>query len=62
MQGGGARAILGWWSERTPRAATTGTVTFLFSDVERSTALLEKLGADEYARELELHRRELRRT
>ncbi|HZT92477.1 MAG TPA: tetratricopeptide repeat protein [Gaiellaceae bacterium] len=44
-----------------PHAPPSGTVTFLFSDVEGSTSLLAALGADEYARELELHRRELRR-
>jgi class 3 adenylate cyclase len=33
----------------------TGTVTFLFSDVEGSTALLERLG-EEYAEELAAHR------
>jgi class 3 adenylate cyclase len=27
----------------------TGTVTFLFTDVEGSTRLLHELGADEYA-------------
>jgi len=38
----------------------TGTVTFLFSDVEGSTRLLERLGADRYAEALDLHRRLLR--
>src|SRR5262249_36133947 len=36
-----------------------GTVTFLFTDVEGSTRLLQELG-DEYARVLEEHRRVLR--
>jgi predicted ATPase/class 3 adenylate cyclase len=34
----------------------TGTVTFLFTDVESSTHLLEELGAEGYAEELERHR------
>ena len=34
----------------------TGTVTFLFSDVEGSTALLERLGGAAYAEELGAHR------
>jgi predicted ATPase/class 3 adenylate cyclase len=37
-----------------------GTVTFLFSDVEGSTRLLERLGRERYAEALELHRRLLR--
>jgi len=39
-----------------------GTVTFLFSDIEGSTRLLERLGPDRYAEALELHRRLLRET
>jgi class 3 adenylate cyclase len=42
--------------ERLP----AGTVTFLFTDVEGSTALLDKLGSDAYAGELARHRRLLR--
>lgn len=38
----------------------TGTVTLLFSDIEGSTALLQRLGAERYAQALELHRRLLR--
>jgi predicted ATPase/class 3 adenylate cyclase len=38
----------------------TGTVTLLFSDVEGSTRLLEKLGPTRYAQALELHRQLLR--
>lgn len=38
----------------------TGTVTFVFTDLEGSTALLKRLGDDEYARLLALHRRLLR--
>jgi predicted ATPase len=38
----------------------TGTVTFLFTDVEGSTKLLHELGVDEYARALAEHRRILR--
>ena len=37
-----------------------GTVTLLFTDVEGSTRLLERLGAEQYAKTLELHRRVLR--
>ena len=38
----------------------TGTVTFLFSDVEGSTRLLDELGPDRYAKALAEHRRLLR--
>ena len=38
----------------------TGTVTFLFTDVEGSTKLLHELGADEYADALAEHRRIVR--
>ena len=38
----------------------TGTVTFLFTDVEGSTRLLRELGAEEYAEELAGHRRVVR--
>jgi hypothetical protein len=38
----------------------TGTVTLLFSDIEASTRLLERLGADAYGRVLERHRELLR--
>src|SRR5919198_6497447 len=38
----------------------TGTVTFLFTDVEQSTRLLTELGADAFAEALEEHRRRLR--
>jgi predicted ATPase/class 3 adenylate cyclase len=38
----------------------TGTVTFLFTDVEGSTRLLEELGAAGYAEALEQHRRVIR--
>ncbi|HSG12849.1 MAG TPA: adenylate/guanylate cyclase domain-containing protein, partial [Gaiellaceae bacterium] len=34
----------------------TGTVTFLFTDVEGSTSLLDELGAERYAQALEEHR------
>jgi predicted ATPase/class 3 adenylate cyclase len=37
-----------------------GTVTFVFTDVERSTQLLAQIGADEYGRVLEEHRSRLR--
>jgi len=39
---------------------TTGTVTFLFTDIEGSTQLLQELGADRYREALESHRRLLR--
>jgi predicted ATPase len=38
----------------------TGTVTFLFTDVEGSTKLLHELGAEAYAAELAEHRRVIR--
>ena len=38
----------------------TGTVTFLFTDVEGSTKLLHELGAEEYAEALAEHRRVIR--
>ena len=38
----------------------TGTVTFLFTDVEGSTKLLHELGAEGYAEELAEHRRVIR--
>ena len=38
----------------------TGTVTFLFTDVEGSTRLLHELGADDYAKALAEHRRDIR--
>lgn len=38
----------------------TGTVTFLFTDVEGSTKLLHELGAEGYAAALEEHRRVIR--
>ncbi len=41
-------------------AQPTGTVTLLFTDVEGSTQLLTRLGAERYAEMLELHRRLLR--
>src|SRR5437660_2273373 len=42
------------------RDLPTGTVTFLFTDVEGSTRLLHEVGADEYADALAEHRRILR--
>jgi len=41
-------------------ALPTGTVTFLFTDVEGSTKLLHELGAEGYAQALDEHRRILR--
>jgi predicted ATPase/class 3 adenylate cyclase len=43
-----------------PRDLPTGTVTFLFTDVEGSTRLLHAFGADRYAHALAEHRRILR--
>jgi predicted ATPase/class 3 adenylate cyclase len=42
------------------RDLPSGTVTFLFTDVEGSTKLMHELGADEYAEALAGHRRILR--
>jgi predicted ATPase/class 3 adenylate cyclase len=42
------------------RELPTGTVTFAFTDVEGSTRLLHRLGADAYADALAQHRRALR--
>ncbi len=42
------------------RGLPTGTVTFLFSDVEGSTRLLDELGAERYAEALADHRRVFR--
>jgi predicted ATPase len=43
------------------RSLPAGTVTFLFTDVEGSTRLLEELGAERYGEALAEHRRLLRR-
>ncbi len=43
-----------------PRELPTGTVTFLFTDIEGSTRLLHHLGPDEYADALAEHRRIVR--
>lgn len=40
----------------------TGTVTFLFSDIEGSTALLKQLGDEQYPELLRTHRRIVRET
>lgn len=42
------------------RSLPTGTVTFLFTDVEGSTRLLQALGPERYAEALVEHRRVLR--
>src|SRR5207247_6874354 len=42
------------------RELPSGTVTFLFTDIEGSTKLLHELGAAEYAQALAGHRRVLR--
>lgn len=41
-------------------AQPTGTVTLLFTDIEGSTRLLERLGSQQYQKALDLHRRLLR--
>lgn len=46
--------------ERPPAGLPTGTVSFLFTDIEGSTALLQRLGDRRYAEVLEEHRRVLR--
>ena len=43
------------------RELPSGTVTFLFTDVEGSTRLLQELGAEGYAASLADHRRIIRR-
>jgi len=45
---------------RVQRDLPSGTVTFLFSDVEGSTRLLEELGAERYSMALAEHRRLIR--
>ena len=45
---------------RQRRGLPTGTVTFLFTDVEGSTSLLKELGAEAYAAALADHRRAIR--
>src|SRR2546421_2872753 len=42
------------------RDLPSGTVTFLFTDIEGSTKLLHELGAEQYSRALAEHRRVLR--
>jgi predicted ATPase/class 3 adenylate cyclase len=42
------------------RELPSGTVTFLFTDIEGSTRLLDELGAEQYASQLAEHRRVLR--
>jgi predicted ATPase/class 3 adenylate cyclase len=46
--------------EVVSRELPSGTVTFLFTDIEGSTRLLHELGADAYAQALSEHRRVLR--
>ena len=43
-----------------PHELPTGTVTFLFTDIEGSTRLLHELGAEAYAQALAEHQRLLR--
>ena len=42
------------------QALPTGTVTFLFTDIEGSTRLLEELGTEAYAQALAAHRKVIR--
>ncbi len=44
-----------------PAGLPTGTVTFVFTDIEGSTRLLAELGSGRYGAELELHRERVRR-
>jgi predicted ATPase/class 3 adenylate cyclase len=46
--------------EARPAGLPTGTVTFLFSDIEGSTRLLERLGTAAYSRVLDRHQRIVR--
>src|SRR6476469_79710 len=41
-------------------AQPTGVVTMLFSDIEGSTRLLDRIGTDRYGEALDLHRRLMR--
>ena len=43
-----------------PAGLPTGTVAFLFTDIEGSTRLLQELGSERYGGELELHRERIR--
>ena len=54
--------LVGWrgWPHIGPAGLPTGTVTFLFTDVEGSTRLLEELGSERYGAELESHRERVR--
>jgi predicted ATPase/class 3 adenylate cyclase len=45
----------------TARDLPTGTITFMFTDIEGSTRLLEALGQDAFGRSLEAHHEILRR-
>jgi predicted ATPase/class 3 adenylate cyclase len=49
-------------NSRVARELPSGTVTFVFTDVEGSTRLLQQLGADAYADAVAEHRRALRGT
>ena len=46
--------------ESPPRTLPTGTVTFLFTDIEGSTALLDRVGTDRYEAALARHRELIR--
>src|SRR5438094_5730425 len=43
-----------------PRGLPSGTVTFLFTDIEGSTKLLHELGPEAYAKAVAEHRRKVR--
>lgn len=51
----------GQWSPHLTENLPTGTVTFLFTDIENSTPLLERLGADRYRKLTDEHAQILRR-
>ncbi len=46
----------------TPQALPTGTITFLFTDIEGSTRLLETLGEDRFREALTMHNELLRQS
>jgi class 3 adenylate cyclase len=56
---GGADRLPGVAHDR-PAGLPTGTVAFLFTDIEGSTRLLQELGSERYGAELELHRQRVR--
>jgi class 3 adenylate cyclase len=58
-----SKAVIGGYGravESARKALPGGTVTFLFTDIEGSTPLLDRLGPERYRALLEVHRRLLR--